>query len=150
MADAHELPSAIPGPVPLSFSHTVQFRVRYSETDQMGTIYNSRPLEWFEVGRTELLRTIGLPYTEMETRDAFLPLVESHVEYLGRARYDDLLEMTTSMKLEGRARLRSEVMIRFAADGRPVARGHTVHAFTNAAGKAIRPPKWFLARLGVD
>jgi acyl-CoA thioester hydrolase len=48
--------------------HTIQFRVRYSETDQMGTFYNSRALEWFECGRTELLRACGLPYAEMELR----------------------------------------------------------------------------------
>lgn len=59
--------------------HVVLFRVRYSETDQMGTFYNSRPLEWFECGRTELLRAAGLAYAEMERRGVLLPVVESHV-----------------------------------------------------------------------
>ena len=65
----------------------------------MGTFYNSRALEWFECGRTELLRSKGLPYAEMERRGALLPVVESHVEYLGRARYDDLLKMTSKGSL---------------------------------------------------
>ena len=86
------------------FQHVSTLRVRYSETDQMGTFYNSRALEWFECGRTELLRAMGLAYTEMEARGLFLPLVEAHVEFLGRARYDDLLQLTTSMQLAGRAR----------------------------------------------
>jgi YbgC/YbaW family acyl-CoA thioester hydrolase len=73
----------------------MEFRVRYSETDQMGTFYYSRPLEWFECGRTELLRCLGLPYAEMEQRGVLLPVVEAHVDYLGRARYDDLLRMTS-------------------------------------------------------
>ena len=60
-------------------SHTLQLRVRYSETDQMGTFYNSRALEWFECGRTELFRSRGLPYTEIERRGVCLPLVEAHV-----------------------------------------------------------------------
>src|ERR1039458_1458423 len=77
---------------------TVQFRVRYSETDQMGTFYNSRALEWFECGRTELLRSLRLPYAEMEKRGVFLPVVEAHVEYRGRARYDRSEEHTSELQ----------------------------------------------------
>jgi acyl-CoA thioester hydrolase len=120
------------------------FRVRYSETDQMGTFYNSRALEWFECGRSELLRSRGMSYAEMEQRGVFLPLVEAHVEFLGRARYDDLLAMTTTAEILGRARLRSEVTIVHSGSQAGVARGYTVHAFTDARGKAIRPPVWFL------
>jgi acyl-CoA thioester hydrolase len=122
--------------------------VRYSETDQMGTFYNSRPLEWFEMGRTELLRHLGLPYSELESRGVFLPLVEAKVEYLGRARYDDLLDMSTALAAEGRARLRTEVEIVQAANGKAVARGHTVHAFADREGRAIRPPMWLREALG--
>jgi acyl-CoA thioester hydrolase len=129
------------------FSQTITFRVRYSETDQMGTFYNSRPLEWFEMGRTELLRHLGMPYTLMESKGAFLPLVESHVEYLGRARYDDLLQMTCTMAFAGRARLRCEVNIVRAEGGRSVVRGYTVHAFTDNSGKPTRPPEWLLSTL---
>lgn len=128
-------------------THTITFRVRYSETDQMGTFYNARALEWFECGRTEFLRHYGLPYAEMEARGVFLPLVEAHVEFLGRARYDDLLTMTTRMQPAGRARVRMEERIVHAATGKPVAGGYTIHAFTDAAGKPIRPPAWFLSAL---
>ena len=130
------------------FAHTISLRVRYSETDQMGTFYNSRALEWFECGRTELLRALGLPYAEIETRGLFLPLVEAHVEYLGRARYDDRLRLTTKMRLLGRARVRLEVEITQAETGRPVAGGYTTHAFTDRSGKPIRPPAWFLEAVG--
>jgi acyl-CoA thioester hydrolase len=123
---------------------TLVFRVRYSETDQMGTFYNSRALEWFECGRTEWLRKIGVPYTVMEARGLFLPLVEAHVEYLGRARYDDLLKMSTRITFLGRARLQSNVDIVQVENGTPVARGYTIHAFTGPGGKAIRPPAWFI------
>lgn len=127
---------------------TIQLRVRYSETDQMGTFYNSRALEWFEVGRTEVLRLAGLPYAEMESRGAMLPLVEAHVEYLGRARYDDLLDVTTRVAPEGKARVRFDIDIAHAADGGPVARGYTVHAVTSAEGKPIRPPAWMTEAIG--
>jgi acyl-CoA thioester hydrolase len=128
-------------------SHVIRFRVRYSETDQMGTIYNSRPLEWFECGRTELLRHLGLPYAELEARGLFLPVVEAHVELLGRARYDDLLEMRTTLTCHGRARVRCDNQIAQAAGGRPVARGYTVHAFTSREGRVMRPPAWFVEGL---
>jgi acyl-CoA thioester hydrolase len=126
------------------FENVTTFRVRYSETDQMGTFYNARALEWFECGRSEVLRGLGMPYTVMEARGVFLPVVEAHVEYQGRARYDDLLRMTTAVAFEGRARLRAEVRIVQAEHGQPVARGYTIHAFTEATGKPIRPPPWFL------
>ena len=122
----------------------IEFRVRYSETDQMGTFYNSRPLEWFECGRTELLRSLGLPYAEMETRGVLLPVVEAHVEYHGRARYDDLLRMTSRGALVGKARLRVDCVIVQAASRMPVTQGYTIHAITNPAGKPIRPPQWLV------
>jgi acyl-CoA thioester hydrolase len=125
-------------------AHTLAFRVRYSETDQMGTFYNSRPLEWFECGRTELFRHLGMPYSSLEARGVFLPLVEAHVEYLGRARYDDLLQMTSVAAFAGRARLRCDVTVNQAGSGKPVARGYTVHAFTDRDGRAMRPPPWLL------
>jgi acyl-CoA thioester hydrolase len=120
----------------------VQIRVRYSETDQMGTFYNSRALEWFEVGRTEALRQAGLPYTQIEARGVMLPLVEAHVKYLGRARYDDLLSMEVRMEPQGRARIRFDVEIHHADSHEPVASGYTVHAVSNPKGRAIRPPAW--------
>lgn len=132
---------------PASIAHVLMLRVRYSETDQMGTFYNSRPLEWFECGRTELLRSIGLPYAALEARGVFLPLVAAHVEYVGRARYDDLLKMTTVLSFEGRARLRCDVQIVNAETGKGVVNGYTVHAFTDPAGKPIRPPTWLLETL---
>lgn len=133
----------------MTAEHTIDLRVRYSETDQLGTFYNSRALEWFEVGRTELLRSIGLPYTELESRGVFLPLVIAHVEYLGRAKYDDSLTLTGRIAPEGRARIRFDVTITHS-DGRPVVRGHTVHAVTTAQGKPVRPPKWLMDALGGD
>jgi len=118
-------------------------RVRYSETDQMGTFYNSRALEWFEVARTDWLRQAGVPYAEMETRGALLPLVEAHVEFHGRARYDDQLELVTTAHMAGKARMRFDVSIAHAS-GDPVASGYTVHAIVNPDGRPIRPPAWLL------
>lgn len=122
----------------------VVVRVRYSETDQMGTFYNSRALEWFECGRTEYSRQIGVPYAEMEKRGLLLPLTEAHVKYLGRARYDDPLRIATTARMEGRASVRFENRITHAETGADVAAGYTVHAVTDATGKPMRPPAWFV------
>ena len=130
------------------FSYRFELRVRYSETDQMGTFYNSRALEWFECGRTEFMRhKLGLPYATVERRGVLLPLVEAHLEFQGGARYDDLLSVTTTAQLAGRARLRFDVQIHQSEGGQPVVRGYTVHAFTDFKAKVIKPPPWFLDRL---
>ena len=130
-------------------SDVLQLRVRYSETDQMGTFYNSRALEWFECGRTELMRNrLRMSYTVLEEKGVFLPLVEAHLEFQGGARYDDLLSITSTAELQGRARLRFDVEITQNGTGRPVVRGHTVHAFTDTRGKPIRPPEWFVTLMG--
>jgi acyl-CoA thioester hydrolase len=118
------------------------FRVRYAETDQMGTFYNARALEWFEVGRSELARTLGIPYREWEDRGAFLPLVEAHVKYQGRARYDDLLTITTRAFVVGITRIRFECEIVHAEKEGRVASGYTIHAVTNAEGRPMRVPAW--------
>ena len=133
----------------MSHLHDVlQLRVRYSETDQMGTFYNSRALEWFECGRTELMRRkLRLSYADLEAKGVFLPLVEAHLEFQGGARYDDLLDITSTVALAGRARLRFDAQICQSAGGKPVVRGHTVHAFADAGGKPIRPPAWLVELL---
>ncbi len=126
----------------MSLTHVHYLRVRYSETDQMGTYYNSRALEWFERGRTEACRATGVPYRQWEERGVSLPLVEAHVEFLGTARYDDLLKMTTKVSMHSKARMRFDVVVEHAGDGILVCRGWTIHAIINGAGRPIRPPRW--------
>jgi acyl-CoA thioester hydrolase len=123
----------------------LELRVRYSETDQMGTFYNSRALEWFECGRTELLRRrLGISYADMERKGVLLPLVEAHLEFKGGARYDDLLEIKSSAGRLGHARFRFDVEISQQTTRHPVVSGYTVHAFVDPSGKPIRPPRWLL------
>jgi len=133
---------------PANPADVLHLRVRYSETDQMGTFYNSRALEWFECGRTEWMRRhFGFSYAELEAQGVFLPLIEAHLEFQGGARYDDLLAISTSAALAGRARLRFDVLIRHQSSGNPVVRGYTIHAFTDARRKPIRPPDWFALKM---
>ena len=129
-----------------SLTHELTLRVRYSETDQLGTYYNSRALEWFEVARTELMRAHDMPYVGWEKQGFMLPLVESHVYYRGRARYDDLLRLHVTMTMAGRASPRFDVRITNEV-GEVVADGYTVHAIVTPEGKPTRPPRWLMERL---
>ena len=85
-------------------------RVRYAETDKMGVVYYANYLVWFEVARTDLLRTLGWSYREMEHTGVSLPVIETHCEYHRPARYDDEIEIRT----EGR--MLSPVRIEFRYD----------------------------------
>ncbi len=127
--------------------HQINLRVRYSETDQMGTFYNSRALEWFECARTESLRSAGVAYAELENKGILLPVVEAHLKYLGKARYDDLLSVQTTIQFSGKASVRFDVAIAQAENGAAVVEGYTIHAITDATGKPIRPPQWLSTAL---
>lgn len=75
---------------------TTQVRVRYAETDQMGIVYYANYLVWFELGRVELLRSLGLAYSRLETdHGCILPVIEARCRYRSPARYDDEILIET-------------------------------------------------------
>ena len=78
--------------------HETEYRVPYADTDQMGVVYYANYLEYFERGRTEMLRSAGLPYSELEKRGVFLPVSEAYCKYHAPARYDDLLVFRSYVK----------------------------------------------------
>lgn len=75
----------------------INFRVRYQETDKMGIVHHSVYYIWFEVGRTEWMRELGLTYRECEGKGWLLPLVECEAKFLSPAYYDDLVEVATEL-----------------------------------------------------
>ncbi len=115
-------------------------RVRYAETDQMGFAHHGAYLPWFEVGRTDYLRSRGLPYRRLEEAGIFLPVVEASVRYLAPARYDDALVIATRPVSWSPARLELAYEVRDAG-GRVIARGRTVHAFMDGRGRAMNLKK---------
>jgi acyl-CoA thioester hydrolase len=78
-------------------AHTVEFRVRYAETDQMQVVYHANYLVWCEIGRTELIRSLGTPYAELERQNVTLAVVEAHLRFHAAARYDNLIRVTTTI-----------------------------------------------------
>jgi acyl-CoA thioester hydrolase len=78
--------------------HELKVRVRYSETDQMGVVYHGNYAQFFEMGRVEWLRNLGISYKWMEGNGIMLPVVSLNVNYKKPARYDDLLTIKTIFK----------------------------------------------------
>jgi acyl-CoA thioester hydrolase len=76
----------------------VQIRVRYAETDQMNVVYYGNYAQYFEVGRVESIRQLGLVYKDIETSGVIMPVVEMHIRYLRPATYDDLLTVKTTLR----------------------------------------------------
>lgn len=74
-----------------------EFRVRYAETDQMGVVYHANYLVWCEVGRTDLIRELGLPYAELERQGVLLAVAEAGMRFHGSARYDDRIRVETTV-----------------------------------------------------
>jgi acyl-CoA thioester hydrolase len=125
-----------------------KIRVRYADTDKMQFVYNGKYLEYFEVGRTELLRNSGLPYSVIEKHGYQLPLIEAGVKYFRPAVYDDMLEVEAVVKDIFSARLLVEYTIRRAGEEEILSQGFTSHMFIKAdTKKAVRPPQFYLDTL---
>lgn len=80
-----------------SHAHSIEFRVRYAETDQMQVVYHSNYLIWCEMGRTEFIRSLGTPYVELERQNVTLAVVEARMRFHSGARYDNLIRVTTTV-----------------------------------------------------
>ena len=118
----------------------VQTRVRYAETDKMGVVYHSNYIIYFELGRTEAMRRIGITYSELEKRGYGLAVIETGARYRSAARYDDLLTIRTWLREVRKTRLRFEYEI--LLEGKTVVTGFTVLAFLdlNSGMKPTRCP----------
>jgi acyl-CoA thioester hydrolase len=115
-----------------------QVTVRYAETDMMGIVYHGSYLPWFEIGRTTLLKELGLSYRQMEADGFRLPVLEVSARYIRPALYDDLLTIVTCLRERPALRIRLDYEVRRGEE--LLATGATVHAFVDRAGRPVRPP----------
>lgn len=115
-----------------------QVTVRYAETDMMGVVYHGNYLPWFEVGRTNLLKELGLPYRRLEEEGFRLPVLEVSARYLRPAVYDDTVTIVTRLLEKPLLRIRLEYEVKRGEE--LLATGHTVHAFIDREGRPVRPP----------
>lgn len=122
----------------LLFDNQTKLRVRYGETDQMGYCYYGNYAQYFEVGRVEAMRSVGMSYREMEERGIMLPVSDFSVKYHAPARYDDELTITTSIVAVKGARLLFDYTIH-NEKGDLVAKAHTTLVFVSV--DTMRPTK---------
>lgn len=106
-------------------------RVRYQETDQMGVVYHANYLTWFEIGRTEFIRSAGYPYKEFENRGILLPVVNLNVQYKSPARYDDEIIIRTGVANFTGVRITFSYEVRHKESDRLLVSGETEHVWVN-------------------
>ncbi len=129
-------------------THTTTIRVRYADTDKMQFVYNGKYLEYFEVGRTELLRSVGLPYSEIEKAGYQLPLREAGVKFKQPAVYDDLLDVEATVEKLYTAEVYIKYKITRKGTDTLIAEGFTSHMFIHEdSKKPAKPPKIYIEKL---
>ena len=128
-----------------SFTKT---RVRYSETDQMGVVYHGNYAQFFEMGRTEWLRSLGVTYKDMEKSGIILPVVSINLIFIKSALYDDILTIHTFLKKEPMVKIEFNYEIKNQLD-ELICTGSSVLAFMNSKNmKPTRCPDYLLKELG--
>jgi acyl-CoA thioester hydrolase len=115
------------------YTSEMQIRVRYAETDQMNVVYHGNYAQYFEVGRVESLRRLGLTYKEVEAAGVIMPVIEWTAKFLRPARYDDLLTIKTTLKempVDHRVEFHQEV---YNEDGKLLTIGKALLYFLRSA-----------------
>lgn len=126
-------------------TNRTEIRVRYADTDQMQFVYNGKYLEYFEVGRTEMLRENGLAYSVIEKEGYQLPVLETHVKYISPAFYDDVLLIESFMKDYPSFKIHIDYKIYKKENNILVSEGFTEHVFIKKdTKKPSRPPAFFI------
>ena len=120
-------------------------RVIYGDTDQMGVVYYSNYLRYFELARSELLRAHGRSYREMEAEGLSLPVVEASCRYIQPARYEDLLLVGIEVPAVTRVTLTFRYQVTREGDSTVLCTGTTLHACLGKGGRPARLPGWVAA-----
>ena len=128
------------------FSAETELRVRYVETDQMGYSHHSNYIIYYEFGRVEALRSLGMSYKELEDSGVMMPVIESGSRYLKPALYDDLIKIKINVPTLPTARMKFEYQL--FVDDKLINEGHTTLAFVNMeTGRPMRAPESMLTLL---
>ena len=122
------------------FSAETEVRVRYSETDQMGYVYYGNYAAYYEVGRVEALRSLGMSYRSLEESGIMMPVLESHSKYIKPAKYDDLIRLVITIPTLPTSRITFEYKL-YLKNGL-IHEGNTTLAFVNMeSGRPMRAPE---------
>ena len=124
--------------------HDATVRVRYAETDQMGVVYHGNFFIWFEVGRVELIRALGIEYKRMEIEDdCHIVVADARCRYNQPARYDEVLRIRTRIKQSRNRMVKFFYEVFRDADGTLLATGETSHVICGRNGRPkLLPQKY--------
>ncbi len=129
------------------FQHQINYRVCYGDTDQMGYMYYGNYARLYEIARTELFRTIGFKYKDMEANGVMMPVYENYSKYLAPALYDDLLTIKVFIKTKPSVRCEFEYEI-YNEAGVQLNYGKTTLVFSKVSdGKLCKPPQYLMELL---
>lgn len=127
--------------------HELKVRVRYAETDQMGVVYHGNYAQYFEMGRVEWLRNLGVSYRSMEEAGVMLPVVSLTMNYKKPAHYDDELTVRTIFKNQTSVKIEFDYEI-LNSKGELLTTGNSILVFVNMkTGKPILPPDYIVEKL---
>ncbi|KKO91078.1 thioesterase [Sphingobacterium sp. Ag1] len=127
------------------FDH--QIRVRYAETDQMGYVYYGNYAAFYEIARTEMLRSTGISYKELEEMGVMLPVTEMKTKYLKPGKYDDLITIRVTIRQKPAIRIIFEYEL-FNESGELLNQGETTLVFVNMEkNRPCMPPQVFLDKM---
>ncbi len=130
--------------MPSLLSNYTKVRVIYADTDAMGIVYHTNYIRWFELGRSELMRQLGVAYTELEKLGLNLPLTKVSCHYLAPAKYDQQVMIETKFDYIKRASIKFNSKIWDENQQKVLVEGYTIHACTNNEGKIRRIPQLLL------
>ena len=126
--------------------HDTTVRVRYAETDQMGVVYHANYLVWFEVGRVELMRALGVEYKKMEAEDdCHIVVADAHCRYHHSARYDEVLRVRTRIAESRNRTIRFGYQVFRDRDHQLLATGETTHVICGNNGRPKLLPEKYRA-----
>jgi acyl-CoA thioester hydrolase len=132
-----------------SIQHETRLRVRYAETDQMGVVYYANYLVWMEIGRVELVRSLGIAYKDLEEKEGLcLAVVSASCRYLYPARYDQEIIIETEITQSTARTVEFSYRIRLADSQRLLAEGSTRHMWLNRDFRPARLPEQYHGALG--
>ncbi|MDR6967060.1 acyl-CoA thioester hydrolase [Flavobacterium arsenatis] len=127
--------------------HQFTVRVRYAETDQMGVVYHGNYAQYFEMGRVEWLRNMGVSYKWMEENGIMLPVVSLNINYKKPARYDDLLRVKTIYKNQTSVKIEFEYEI-YNESNELLTIGSSILVFVDMkTGRPTLPPDYINEKL---
>lgn len=124
----------------MSYTYLHQHRVRYRECDPMGVVYHTHYLDYFEAGRTEALRDLGVRYRDLEAEGIIMPVVEATVRYRGPAHYDDVIVVEVTFVEPPTVRVPIDYRVHRRNEDDVLATGHTTLCFMDAERRRPIPP----------